>query len=80
MLEIQTAALLPEFAERLAAYGCVVRAIGDRVCHVVHTDAIDADEEWNELRFFVRAWQASNGGVKVTLRPDALPSVAADSA
>lgn len=79
MLEIQNPALLPELANRLAANGCVISAIVGSVCHVVHTGAIDADEELNELRFFIRAWQASTGGVEVTLRPDALPDVAADS-
>jgi hypothetical protein len=70
MLEIQTPALLPALVERLAANGCVTRAIDDRVCHVVHPDARDATEEWQEVHFFLRAWQARNGGVEVTLLPD----------
>lgn len=70
LLEIQTPALLPELVERLAANGCVTRTIDDRVCHVVHPGAVDAAEEWLEVRFFLRAWQASHGGVEVTLRPD----------
>ena len=72
MLEIQKPALMPELLERLAAYGCVTRPIDDRVCHVVHTDATDATEEWQEVHFFLRAWGASHGGVEVTLRPDAI--------
>ena len=72
MLEIQTPSLLPALVERLAASGCVIRPIDDRVCHVVHPAAHDAFEEWQELRFFLRAWQAGNGGVEVTLRPDAI--------
>jgi hypothetical protein len=72
MLEIQTPALLPDLVQRLTATGCVTRAIDDRVCHVVHPAAIDAAEEWQEVHFFLRAWQARNGGVEVTLRPDAI--------
>ena len=72
MLEIQKPALLPELVERLAAYGCVTRPIDDRVCHVVHTDARDAAEEWQEVQFFLRAWGAKHGGVEVTLRPDTI--------
>jgi hypothetical protein len=70
MLEIQTPALLPALLERLEANGCETLAIGDRIGHVVQPDAVDAAEEWCEVRFFVRAWGASQGGVEVTLRPD----------
>jgi hypothetical protein len=72
MLEIQTPSLLPELVERLTATGCVTRTIDDRVCHVVHPAAADAAEEWVEVHFFLRAWQAKNGGVEITLRPDVL--------
>jgi hypothetical protein len=72
MLEIQTPSLLPELVERLTATGCVTRTVDDRVCHVVHPGAADAAEEWVEVHFFLRAWQAKNGGVEVTLRPDTL--------
>ena len=72
MLEIQSPSLLPELVERLTANGCVTRPIDDRVCHVVHTDAADAAEEWTEVQFFLRAWQARNGGVEITLRPDTI--------
>jgi hypothetical protein len=72
MLEIQSPALLPELVERLTATGCVTRTIDDRVCHIVHPAAIDAAEEWLEVHFFLRAWQAKNGGVEVTLRPDTI--------
>ena len=78
LLEIQTPALLPELVERLTANNCVTRVIDDRVCHVVHSEALDAAEEWNELRFFVRAWQASRG-VEVTLRPEEPPAREAES-
>jgi len=74
MIEIQTPSLLPALVERLAASGCVTRAIEDGVCHIVHPAARDATEEWQELRFFLRAWQARNGDVEVTLRPDAIRS------
>ena len=72
MLEIQTPSLLPALVEQLTATGCVTREIDDRVCHVVHPAALDAAEEWLEMRFFLRAWQASNGGVEVILRPDTI--------
>ena len=72
MLEIQTPSLLPALVERLAASGCVTRTIDERVCHVVHPAALDATEEWQEMNFFLRAWQACNGGVEITLRPDAV--------
>jgi hypothetical protein len=72
MLEIQTPSLLPALVERLTATGCVTRPIDDRVCHVVHPDARDAVEEWQEVHFFLRAWGARNGGVEITLRPDAI--------
>lgn len=72
MLEIETPSLLPELVERLAATGCVTRTIDDCVCHVVHPAAADAAEEWVEVHFFLRAWQAKNGGVEITLRPDTL--------
>jgi hypothetical protein len=72
MLEIQTPALLPALVERLTANGCVTRSIDQHVCHVVHPAAVDAAEEWQEVQFFLRAWQASNGGVEVVLRPDTI--------
>jgi hypothetical protein len=72
MLEIQTPSLLPDLVERLTATGCVTRTIDDRVCHVVHPAATDAAEEWQEVHFFLRAWQAKNGGVEITLRPDTI--------
>jgi len=72
MLEIEKPSLLPELVARLTATGCVTRTIDDRVCHVVHTAASDAAEEWQEVHFFLRAWTAKNGGVEVTLRPDTI--------
>ena len=73
ILEIQTPALLPKLVKRLQANGCSARAIDDRTCHVVHTEAADVTEEWLELRFFLRAWQASMG-VEVTLRAEETPA------
>ena len=69
---------MPELVERLAACGCEARPIDDRVCHVVHTEARDAIEEWSELRFFLKACQASRG-VEVTLRHEAAQAAAAES-
>ena len=75
-LEIEKPSLLPVLMERLEAHGCVAEARGEGVCHVVHPGAIDVSEEWLELRFFVRAWQARHGGVKLTLSPDEQPVAA----
>jgi hypothetical protein len=68
-VEIAQPGLLPELLGRLSAHGCMARAIDERACRVVHVDAIDAAEEWYELRFFLRAWEAAHG-VEVSLRPD----------
>jgi hypothetical protein len=57
----------------------MTRAIDDRACRVVHVRAVDAAEEWNELRFFLRAWQARHG-VEVSLRPDQTPPGSASTA
>jgi hypothetical protein len=69
-LEIRSPALLPVLLDRLAANGCVTRPIDEHVYHVTHPEALDAAEEWCEVHFFLKAWQASQGGVEVTLRPD----------
>jgi hypothetical protein len=68
-IEIAEPGLLPELVERLSEHGCTTHPVDERVCHVVHVDATDAAEEWYELRFFLRAWQAARG-VEVVLRPD----------
>ena len=68
-VEIAAPGLLPELVGRLSANGCMTRAMDERVCRVVHLQAVDAAEEWYELRFFLRAWEVENG-VEVTLRPD----------
>ena len=66
-IAIEKPALLPDLLQRLKANGCVTRAVDDCVCHVVHPAALDEAEELCEVRFFVRAWQARNGGVEITL-------------
>lgn len=68
-VEIAVPGLLPDLVGRLSANGCTTDAVDERVCRVVHLQAVDAAEEWYELRFFFRAWAARNG-VEVTLRPD----------
>jgi hypothetical protein len=68
-VEIETPALLPDLIGRLAASGCMTNTVDDRVCRVVHLHAVDAVEEWYEIHFFLRAWQAHHG-VEATLRPD----------
>lgn len=68
-VEIGKPGLLPELVGRLAASGCMTREVDEQVCRVVHLQAVDAAEEWYELRFFLRAWQAAHG-VEVSVRPD----------
>jgi hypothetical protein len=74
IVEIQDPGPLPALVEWLATAGCVTRMIGDGACHVVHADATDAAEEWQEVQFFLRAWQAQNRGAVVTLHPDVIPA------
>jgi hypothetical protein len=68
-IEIAQPGLLPELVERLSEHGCMTRPIDEGVCQVVHVHATDAAEEWYELRFFLRAWEAAHG-VEVVVRPD----------
>jgi hypothetical protein len=68
-VELGKPGLLPELVRRLAASGCMTREVDERVCRVVHVQAVDAAEEWYELKFFLRAWQTTHG-VEVTVRPD----------
>jgi hypothetical protein len=74
-VEIEKPGLLPDLVRRLSDHGCMTRAVDDRVCRVCHPRAIDAAEEWQELRFFLRAWQAQHG-VVVSLRPERMPVAA----
>jgi len=69
MIEIGSPELVPELAAAFAAGGCVVHLTGGGRCSVLHPDAIDAAEEWAEIRFFLRAWQASLG-VRASLSPE----------
>ena len=72
-VEIETPELMPDLVGRLAANGCLTSTIDERACQVVHIRAVDAHEEWHELRFFLRAWQARHG-VGATLRPARAPA------
>jgi hypothetical protein len=72
-VEIEQPGLLPDLLERLAATGCTTQSVDDHVCRVVHVHAVDAAEEWYELRFFLRAWETRHG-VGVVLRPDWQPA------
>ena len=69
-IEIDPPDLLPHLLERLEAGGCSAEMINGRVCRVVHNDALDADEAFNEVRFFVRAWAGGQNGVTVSLQPE----------
>jgi hypothetical protein len=68
-VEIAKPGLLPDLVDRLAANGCEASQVDECACRVVHVHAVDAAEEWCELAFFLRAWQAHHG-VEVSLRPD----------
>jgi hypothetical protein len=68
-VEIEQPELLSDLVNSLAAGGCLTSPIDERVCRVVHIGAIDAAEELQELRFFLRAWQAQRG-TAVTMRPE----------
>ena len=68
-VEIAEPELLPDLVGSLAAIGCETNPVDDCVCRVVHVNAVDAAEEWYELHFFLRAWQARHG-VEVSVRPD----------
>jgi hypothetical protein len=69
IVEIATPELLPDLIRRLSEHRCLAHAVGDRVCRIVHLDAHDPAEEWHEVRFFVRAWQARHG-VEAKVSPD----------
>jgi hypothetical protein len=71
--EIDSPELMPDLVGRLSASGCLTSAVGERACRVAHMRAVDAREEWHELRFFLRAWQARHG-VEATLRPARAPA------
>jgi hypothetical protein len=68
-VEIAKAGLLSDLVNHLAASGCMTSPVDDCACRVVHVQASDAAEEWYELTFFLRAWQARHG-VNVNVRPD----------
>ena len=72
--EIEKPELLPELITCLTSNGCVTTEIDDRLCRVDYPEASDAVEEWLEVRFFLRAWQARNGGVEITLRREPAPN------
>jgi hypothetical protein len=77
-IEIEGTTLVGELVECLAAAGCLVVALDDRRCRIVHPDAVDAVEEWNEVRFFARAWQAGRD-VRLTIHPERVPAARAQA-
>ena len=71
IIHIDVPKLLPNLLTGLEAVGCSVQAVGPRACRVVHQQAVDADEAVCELWFFARAWANREGGVAVSLQPEA---------
>ena len=71
-IEIEQPELLGDLLSSLAAVGCLASAVDERACRVVHVGAKDAAEEVQELRFFLRAWEARRGAA-VTLRAEPAP-------
>jgi hypothetical protein len=69
IVKIAKPGLLRDLVDRLAAAGCETSQVDECACRVFHKHAVDAAEEWYELHFFLRAWQAHHG-VEVSARPD----------
>jgi hypothetical protein len=70
IVEIDTPDLLPQLRAELEAGGCSTEAVSPYRCRVIHDEAADVVEAFDELGFFVRAWAQSQGDVAVRLRPD----------
>jgi len=68
-VEIEKPGLMAELVGHLTASGCLTTPVDECACRIVHLHAVDAAEEWYELHFFLRAWQARHG-VEVSVRPD----------
>ena len=60
--------LRQELMEELNAADCVTLPVGPGACEVLHPFALDAEEAWLEVRFFVRAWRRRYPGVSVEIR------------
>ncbi len=76
-VEIELPGMLDDLVRSLADGGCLAHAVDDLRCRVVHPAALDAAEEWQEIRFFVRACEARTG-VAATVTPARSPAPAAD--
>jgi hypothetical protein len=57
--------LLPALAESFLRSHCVAQRVSDDTLVVVHVKARDAREAWNEVAFFLRAWQARYPNVTI---------------
>ena len=59
--------LLRDLVAGFLRNGCVAHELDDRSCAVVHVNALDAQEAWVEVEFYVRAWQTRHPGVAAVL-------------
>jgi hypothetical protein len=57
--------LLPALAESFLRNHCVAQPVGDDTLIVVHVRARDPREAWEEVAFFLRAWQARHPFVTI---------------
>jgi hypothetical protein len=70
IIEIDAPHLLARLRAELETGGCHTEPFGSRGCRVVQEQAVDAEEAYQDLGFFIRAWARSHGGVGVRLRPE----------
>jgi hypothetical protein len=57
-VRISEPTLLPELMDSFLRNHCVAQRVDRDACVVVHVHATDAHEAWQEVGFFLRAWQA----------------------
>jgi hypothetical protein len=63
-ISINDRARLAELERALSSASCVTVAVADDAIEVMHPAALDAREEFIELTFFVRAWDAARPDVE----------------
>jgi len=64
-VRISEPCLLPALMDWFLRSHCVALRVAHDTCVIVHVAACDADEAQNEVRFFLRAWQAQHPTVSV---------------
>jgi hypothetical protein len=70
IIEIDAPQLLTRLRAELEAGGCATEPFGECGCRVVQEQALEAEDAYQDLGFFMRAWARSHGGVGVRLRPE----------